>query len=106
MVFICCMAVSCNGLKHTVYYQESKFPNSLEAIQLNILNDSTGEVITTNGPRHLRFNKIGKHYYRIDSSLILQDSSLYYLTTDTLVFYKSKIYVFNKDVKLIFKSKL
>lgn len=97
--------VSCKSLRHIVYYQESKFPNHLDSVQLNFLNDSIVEIKSKKDSQTFKFTRLGKHYYKLNTNNSTSGSPFNYLLTDTLVVQGHKIYYFSDEVKLVFNSK-
>ena len=97
--------VSCKSLQHSVYYQESKFPNHLDSVQLNFLNDSIVEFKSKKDSQTFKFYRLSKHYYKVYASNATSSSPFSYLTTDTLVVQGHRIYYFSNEVKLVFNSK-
>jgi hypothetical protein len=96
---------SCKSLQHSVYYQKSRFPNHLDSIQLNFLNDSLVEIKSHKDKQTFSFYRMGKHYYKINTSNTPSSSPFSYLMTDTLVVKGNKIYYFSDEVKLVFNRK-
>jgi hypothetical protein len=97
--------ISCQSIKNSTYYQESKFPNHLDSIQLNFLNDSIIEIQSKEDSQTFRFYKLGKHYYKIKANNNTLNSSFSYLTTDTMVLHGHRLYYYSNEVKLVFNSK-
>lgn len=97
--------VSCKYLQHSVYYQESKFPNHLDSVQLNFLNDSLVEIKSKHDSHTFQYYRLSKHYYKINANNNTSGSPFTYLTTDTLVVNGSRIYYFSDEVKLVFSRK-
>lgn len=97
--------VSCKSLKYSIYYQESKFPNHLDSVQLNFLSDSIVEIKSKKDSQTFKFYRLSKHYYKINAGNGANSSPFNYLTTDTLVAQGHRIYYFSDEVKLIFNRK-